>query len=119
MPKDNTADTPKEVSASIGDNSNLDVDYKDLQAYLDELKDKAHGVAEATSSLRTRIKSIIEEKGYHKGALGMIRQIENMSQTARADFLRTFEPMFDAMVENKWRAESDDMLDREMHEANE
>lgn len=103
--------------AAIGDNSGVEVEFDALEAILQELRDKAHTVGEANGALRSRIKQIIEETGYHKGALSQIRAIDNMSETARADFLRTFEPMFDAMIAGKWRDEAEDLLDRELEDA--
>ncbi|WP_306150676.1 hypothetical protein [Roseovarius sp. MMSF_3281] len=92
-------------------NSADNVDYEELQSFLDELGDKQHSVSEATGSLRSRIKGIIDEKGWNNAALATIRTIENKSETARADFMRTFLPMFEAMLEHKWREEMHDMLD--------
>jgi len=94
----------------MGDNSSIEVDYPELKSFLDELSNKQRVVSEATGSLRSRIKGILDEKGYNNAALGVIRAIENKSETARADFLRTFEPMFDAMVEHKWRDEMHDLI---------
>lgn len=94
------------ADGNIGDNSAFD--YDDLQRLLDELAGKQTAISEATGSLRSRLKEIIESREWHKGALSMVRKIDAMSETARADFLRTFEPMFDVMVSKKWR---DDMSD--------
>lgn len=98
-------------TAEMGDNSVDEIEYDELQSLLDDLSDKQRHVTEATGGLRARLKAILDEKGWNKSALGMIRQIENKSETARADFLRTFEPMFDAMVSKKWRDEMHDMID--------
>lgn len=91
-------------------NSEIDIDYGELQEILNELEDKKDTVSEATGALRSRIKAVVDETGWHKGALAKIREIDAMSETARADFLRTFEPMFDAMVSQKWRDEMQDLF---------
>lgn len=96
---------------NIGNNFNLDVDAGELDGILDELAGMQLSVTEANGSLRARIKEVLESRGWHKTALSMVRQIEDMSETKRADFLRTFEPMFEAMLETKWRAEQRDILD--------
>ena len=105
------------MSAEMGDNSNIDIDYEDLEQILINLADKAKSVSEANGSLRTAIKGVLDEHGWHKKALGDIRAIERMSETSRADYLRTFEPMFDAMMEHKWRAEQENLLDELEREA--
>ena len=103
MPKDNTP--------AAGDNDKLLIEFPELVAFLDELKQKKKAVDEATGSLRARIKAILEDQGFHPQALAMIRQIEAMSESKRADFLRTFDPMFEAMYEGKWAQENRDLLD--------
>lgn len=99
--------------AEAGHNSEIDIDAGELQQLLDELESKQKAVSEANGTLRARIKEILDDTGWHKGALATIRSIANMSETKRADFLRTFEPMFDALMEAGWRQEMRDMLDAE------
>lgn len=106
---------PKDMqSTPQGDNSGVDpelnINYEDFKAILDGLTDKGSAISEATGVLRSSIKSTLDQYGWHKGALAMIRQIEDMSQTKRADFLRTFEAMFDLMVTKKWRDEMHDLI---------
>lgn len=96
--------------SEIGDNSAVEVDYDELRAFLDELTGKRKAISEATGSLRQRIAEIIEQTGWHKKALADIRSIEAMSETARADYLRSFEPLFDEMVSKKWRDEQQDLF---------
>ena len=86
-------------------------DGKELQKEINELSDMKSSVSEATGELRSKIKSILDNKGYHSKALAIIRELDAMSETKRADVLRTFSPMFEAMLELKWRKESEDMLD--------
>lgn len=87
------------------------VDGKDLQKDIEQLKDMKSSVSEATGELRSQIKAILDNKGYHSKALAIIRDLDAMSETKRADVLRTFTIMFEAMMELKWRKESADMLE--------
>ena len=82
-----------------------------LHGEIEELASMAKSVGEANGALRNRIKQIIEEKGYHPMALADSRKIDRMSETKRADYLRTFRPMFAAMYESKWRGQAADMVD--------
>lgn len=97
-----------------GDNSGIDPELdcspSELLEILENLKNAAKAVAEATGNLRSRIKSTLEAKRWHKGALSTVRSIDAMSDSARADFLRTFEPMFDLMMQAKWRGALKDLL---------
>jgi len=92
-------------------NSKVAVDYDELAGFLAELEDKGTAISEANGRLRSRLKEIIENRNWNKKALSVIREIDKMSQTGRADFLRTFEPMFEEMYSNKWADEVSDMLD--------
>lgn len=103
--------TETKTTAASGDNSKMDIDYQELMSFLNDLDDKKTSINEATGKLRSAIKAIIDQKGYHKGALGTIRMIEAMSETGRNDYLRTFEPMFDVMMQEKWATEREDLLD--------
>jgi len=87
------------------------VDADALEGFLSELTDLKKSVSESAGDLRSRIKSILDQQGYHKKALAVIRDIEAMSETQRADFLRTFNPMLEAMRSLKWDAEGNDMLE--------
>lgn len=95
----------------IGDNSDVDMGYDELQRILDELAGKQKTITEATGSLRSRLAQVLEEHNLNKQALAQIRKIENMSLTARNDFLRSFEPLFDLMISKKWRDEQQDLFD--------
>ncbi len=93
-----------------GDNSVIGVDFSELNKILEELVDKKLSASELSGVLRSRIKEILTDTGWHKGALAQIRSIDAMSETGRVDFLRTFEPMFEVMMQNAWRSEMDDLL---------
>lgn len=87
-----------------------DVDADKLIAWLDDLEEGKKAISEATGALRSQIKAILEETGWHKSALAMIRQIDDMSETKRADFLRSFDPLYRAMMDAKWETEMEDLL---------
>ena len=91
-------------------NETFAVDAEKLDAEIAELADLKRSVSEKNGTLRNRIKQILEVRGYHPKAMKMVRDIDAMSETERADFLRTFEPMFEAMAAHKWRAEAEDLL---------
>jgi hypothetical protein len=96
--------------SEAGHNSEIGIDIDDLLGVLTELSDKAKGVSESNGKLRASLKSIIEERGWNNKGLAIIRQIDAMSETSRADFLRTFKPMFNAMLEAAWQKEMEDLL---------
>lgn len=91
----------------------FDVDGKELMAEIVELQDMKTTIGEATGSLRSHLKGILDKKGYHSKALAICRDIDAMSETKRADVMRTLIPMMAAMREQKWDAEIKDMLDDE------
>jgi hypothetical protein len=97
-----------------GDNSGKDpelgVTPDEFMKILDNIAGKAAVMGEANGELRSAIKSTLDNYGWHKGALAMIRTIEAMSPTKRADFLRTFDPMFELMYLKKWRDEGRDLI---------
>jgi hypothetical protein len=97
----------------IGDNSRIEVEFDVLEKALEGLADKKRTVSEATGTLRNAIKGVIEEHGWHKGAFADIRKIAGMSETQRADYLRSFEPLFEAMKEFKWDDEQEDLFDED------
>lgn len=98
------------ANSEIGSNSEIDVEYSDLEVFIADMADKQKAISEATGSLRSHLKGVLDQTGWHKRAAGMIREIDGMSETQRADFLRTFEPMFDVMISKKWRDEMTDMF---------
>lgn len=88
----------------------FDVGYVDLKEDLRVLTDLMKDVGESTGTLRSNLKHILETRGYHKKAMAIIRDIDAMSETGRADVLRTLLPMMSAMNEGKWADEGKDML---------
>lgn len=109
MPKDTEQNTD---DIHIPEIDGKPVDYDQLQKDLDVLAQKQKSISEATGDLRAAIKNVLDTRGYHKGALSVIRQIDAMSDAKLADFLRTFEPLFDVMLSKKWRDKAqNDMFD--------
>jgi hypothetical protein len=92
------------------------VDLDRLLKELTEIDGKKDEVSSATGDLRSTIKTILDDSGYHKSALAMIRQINDMPDTKKADCLRTFKPMFDALYP-VWERAIQDMLDKADEEA--
>ena len=95
---------------AIGKDPELGVTPDEFMKLLDNLSAKGKTINEATGELRSAIKSTLDNYGWHKGALAMVRSIDAMSPTKRADFLRTFDPMFELMFLKKWRDEGRDMI---------
>ena len=96
----------------------FEVDLDKLLRELGEIEGKKGEVSSATGELRSTLKGILENSGYHKTAFAMIRQIHDMPATKKADCLRTFEPMFEALFP-VWEREVQDMLDKMDTEASE
>jgi len=93
-----------------GDNAKLSVTYNELVDALTEIGNTKTEVDEANGNHRSNIKKILTDAGWNKKALAQIRAIHDLSQTQRLDFLRTFKPMFECMLENKWGKELNDLL---------
>ena len=87
-------------------NNGFKADAKSLQNHLDALTLKQKDITSATGALRAALKEILEKEGYHKTATAHIRKVDAMSDTARADYLRTYKPMF----EGRWQNEMADMI---------
>lgn len=87
------------------------VEATELNNILDELAGDQKAISEATASLRSNLKSVLKDKGWNKAALAAIRGMHSKSASARADFLRTFDPMYRALLEAKWRDEMHDLVD--------
>lgn len=102
----------KDTEAGIGHNS-LDVEYNDLSEALRELANLKHEVSEANGELRSAIKAYLDKYGWNKKALAVIRDIAAMSETARKDFLLTFDAMYSAMKAEEWDGEVADLFANE------
>lgn len=97
--------------SEIGHNNpTIDISAKDLLELIREVGDMKDTVTEATGKVGARVKEIVKDNEWHKGAFGLIRKIEAMSQTERNDFLRTFDALYEILMENAWRTELDDLL---------
>lgn len=101
---------PKDQAEEPRLNSKIDVDHDVLAEVLDKLSNEKREVSESAGKLRSSINGVIEKEGWHKTALAQIRTIDDMSETKRADFLRSFIPMFEALLENRWADQMTDML---------
>ena len=95
---------------NMGHNEAPDIEFDELQTILDDLAGKARSVSEANGELRAAIKRVIDDKGFHAKALADIRTIDAMSETRRADYLRTYVPLFMAIYKAKWEPEANDLL---------
>lgn len=95
----------------LQNSTDFTVDETQLRNDLLMLKGKKDQVSSAAGEHRSAVDSVLEERGYHKDALNMIRKIDDMPVTKKADVLRSLEPMFKMALEVFWRAEIQDMLD--------
>ncbi|MAI35056.1 MAG: hypothetical protein CMM07_25740 [Rhodopirellula sp.] len=106
--------TPKKTKQAVkATKTDADVSpdlMRRLDDYFSELKDLKLEVNETNGRLRSRIKAILQTEDWHKGAFADLRKIDNMSQTGRADYLRTFVPGFMAFFKLAWEAEMGDLL---------
>lgn len=91
-------------------NPDTTITYADLRAILDDVASTGREVTEANGSHRSNIKSILEDREWNKTAFADIRKIDNMSETKRADYLRTMQPLLEIMLEAKWSRELKDLL---------
>lgn len=87
------------------------VSLEDLLADLNSAEDSQNTVSEATGAHRSNLKAIIENRGYHKGAFADFRKIHSMSDTALADYWRTFRPLLD-VYEPEINSRIQDMVDK-------
>ena len=87
----------------------FEVDTDALIGHLSDLAQSKKSISEKSGELSKQLERINETEGYEAQAMAMIRKIDAMSETKRADCLRTFVPMFEGMLLAKWRDE--DMLD--------
>lgn len=97
--------------AEIGHNNpDTTISYADLRAILDDVDSTGKAVTEANGTHRSNIKTILEDREWNKTAFADIRKIDNMSETKRADYLRTLQPLLQIMLDAKWTGELDDLL---------
>lgn len=97
--------------ADIGHNNpDTTISYADLREILDGVNSTGKEVTEANGAHRSGIKQILEDREWNKTAFADIRKIDNMSETKRADYLRTLQPLLQIMLDAKWSSELDDLL---------
>ena len=100
MPKDETG-----IGHNLGE-----IEYDDIREILDSLSGKKKAVDEANGKLRQALKEVINDRGFHDQAFAVIRKMDAMSETSRADFLRTFDALYGVMKRGKWDQEGSDLL---------
>lgn len=96
-------------------NSDFAVSDTQLMSHLAEIASAKDEVSSASGDLRSTIKRILEDAGYEKGALQIVRDLDALSDTKLADRLRTLLPMIDAMRPH-WDERIRDMLDKKASE---
>lgn len=89
-----------------GDNSKITIDEEFLIKTLEDLSNSQKTISEATAVLRNKLGNVLETKGWNKAALARVRAMFSKSDTALADDLRTFVPMFEAFM----RIRGDDLM---------
>lgn len=94
----------------LRNDTDLVVDYAECQGFVDELSKLKKGVSEANGEMRNRLKQILEEGSFNAKAMAIIRELDGMSDSKRADVLRSFKPLFLAFWENKWSEAQADLL---------
>ena len=92
-------------------NSKVEVNETKFLELCAALSQHQGNITSATGKLRAELKEYLKETGHHKGAVGDIRKIDNMTETARADYLRTFMPYLEAMLAKRWKKQQPDFLD--------
>jgi hypothetical protein len=88
--------------AVTGSNSTIEVEFDDWMKFVNEMTDKAKGVASANGLLRSRLKNYIDNSGLHPKAIAMMRQLIAMNITARNDVLRSLNPLLELMESKVW-----------------
>lgn len=86
-------------------------DAQKLRAALDVIHDKKRGSGESSQKLSKERKEQAERLGCERDALALIERVDGMSEEKRADFLRTFVPMFEALMPD-WEDKMRDMVDQ-------
>ncbi|WP_406646912.1 hypothetical protein QEZ52_00420 [Aliisedimentitalea scapharcae] len=94
------------------------VDTQKLRGALDRIHGKATSSSESSSSLAQARKQEAESLDCHKDALSIVERIDKMSPDKKADFLRSFSPMFSALLP-QWEGEFKDMVDKANEQAGE
>lgn len=92
------------------------IDAQKLRAELDRIHGKKQSSGESSSALAQQRKMAAEGLGCQKDALSLIERIDGFSDDKLADFMRSFEPMFEAMLP-QWQDRILDMVDKAEAEA--
>ena len=91
------------------------ITLEQLLADIASASDTGQTVAEANGEHRSNIKSILDERGYHKKAFADFRAMHAMSDEKFADYWRTFKACVDA-YEAEAESRIQDLLDRKASE---
>lgn len=97
--------------AKAGDNKDVKIPVKDLKAYFKKQKDLKTQASEAAGAAGSAADQFIQNTGGNKAAISDLTKIANKSESARADYLRTFMVNFQALYDEVWGPEMHDMLD--------
>lgn len=106
MPKDITV--PEDIA----------VDAQKLRAELDRIHGKKKASSESSSGLGQQRKKAAEGLGCDSDALSMIERIDGKSDEKIADFLRSFRPLYEAMLPD-WEARMSDLFSKAQQDASE
>lgn len=87
------------------------LDAQKLRANLDRILAKKKTSSEKSSQLGKYRKGVVDEMGCHKDSLSICERIHTMSPEEKGDFLRSFQPMFEALLP-QWTEEFTDMVDK-------
>lgn len=100
-------------------NSDFTITLEQLLEDLAQAENNAEAVSEANGEHRANLKTILDERGYHKKAFADFRAMHAMSDSKFADYWRTFAACYEAYKEeaesrirdmvDKAEAETDDM----------
>jgi len=74
------------------------LDLQKLRSNLDRILKKKQAGSERSSQLGKYRKSVVDELGCHKDALSIVERIDGMSPEQKADFLRSLQLMFEALL---------------------
>lgn len=105
------------AKAEAGDNAQKALKAK-IEGYHGELSNLQKAIKEMTGKKGSRVKTILEVEDWNRKGMSDIITIMNMSESARADFLRTFHPLFMILYKEEWESEMHDLLTQLEKESN-
>lgn len=84
---------------------------KALHEMLTDLKNLKGDVSSTNGKLRNELKQHLENTGLHPKAVAIVRQLDEMTDTARPDVLRSLHAMLDLLEGARWKDRQGDFLD--------